>query len=128
MDSEKQGTETLGALHGSTAVAEAIRSVAVSVPDCIREDPRGIVAAILLLIDEICVEGELEKQFDDWRDKVAEAWCGFSGEHKWVHDHCGFWGHQYCHWCRTRKYPELPGSCSKCSELMKITEAEYASR
>lgn len=114
--------------HCSTAVADSIRSVAVSLPDNIHEDPRKIVGAILLLIDEICIEGEYEDQFDDWRDKVAGAWCELSGEHQWVYDHCGFWGHQYCLWCRTPKYPEIPGRCSECGDLMKITEAEYLSR
>lgn len=114
--------------HCSTAVADSIRSVAVSVPDSIHEDPRKIVGAILLLIDEICIEGEYEEQFDEWRDKVAEAWCELTGEHQYVHDHCGFWGHQHCLWCRSLKYPEIPSSCSKCGDLMKITEAEYVSR
>lgn len=114
--------------HCSTALADSIRSMAVSVPDEIDEDPRKIVGAILLLIDEICMEGELEGQFDQWRDKVAESWCEVSGEHSWIHDHCGFWGHQYCRWCRAAKYLEIPGSCSECGDLMKITEAEYASR
>ena len=114
--------------HCSTALSDAIKSVAVAVPDVIEEDPRNIVGAILLLIDEICIEGEYEDQFDKWRDKVAESWCELSGEHFWTLDHCGFWGHQYCHWCRMPKYPEIPGSCSKCADLMKITEAEYMKR
>lgn len=109
----------------SESVSELIRSTAVVVPDVLDEDPRKIVDAILFLLEEICVEGELEEQFDSWREKVAEAWCELSGEHSWVRDHCGFWGHQSCHRCRTLKYPELPGSCSKCGDLMKITEAEY---
>lgn len=125
---ETQGEQTPSASRCSTAVAKSIRSVAGSVPNVINEDPRKIVGAILLLIDEICIDGELEEQFDKWRDRVAESWCELSGEHLWALDHCGFWGHQFCLWCRAAKYPEIPGSCSKCGELMKITEEEYTSR
>lgn len=122
---EDQETASECSSHCSTAVAESIRSVAVNVPDNIHEDPLQIVGAILLLIDEICIEGEHEEQFDAWRAKVFEAWCELTGEHRWINDHCGFWGHQYCHWCRSQKYPEIPGSCSECGDLMKITESEY---
>ena len=114
--------------RSSHALIDAIRDLAVSVPDDIDEDPRKIVGAIMFLIDEIYIEGEYEEQFDNWRDRVAKLWCEVSGEHVWINDHCGFWGHQYCQSCRAAKYPEIPGSCSKCGDLMKITEAEYVSR
>lgn len=106
-------------------IADSIIKLAASVPEQIDEDPRKIVLAILSLTEEICVEGEYEEQFDQWCDEIADLWCKVNGEHLWTFDHCGFWGHQYCALCRSPKYPEIPGSCSKCVDLMKITESEY---
>lgn len=106
--------------------AESIRSLAGNIPDPVNEDPREIVRAILLLIDNIYVDGEHEREFDEWCDSAGAAWCKLSGQHQWIHDHCGFWGHQYCRWCDTRKYPEIPGRCSQCGDLMKISESEYS--
>lgn len=105
---------------------DAICSLAVTIPDTSYGEAKSIVAAILFLLDEIQIVGEYEEQFDNWRDNVAGSWCKVSGEHCWTHDHCGFWGHQYCNWCRTAKYPEIPSSCSECGDLMKITENQYA--
>jgi len=128
MDSQNNTDEYSGASDSSTSIVNAIRSVARSLPDCINEDPRQVVGAILLLAHEICIEGQFEEQYDLWRDTAAESWCKISGEHEWIHDHCGFWGHQYCRWCRVEKYPESPGGHNECGDLLRVSESEYRSR
>jgi hypothetical protein len=62
----------------------------------------------------------------DWVDEIKALRCKMIGTHTWEHDHCGYWGHQYCSGCRERKYPEIPSRCSVAIETLgRITEAEY---
>lgn len=107
-----------------TSVADQIHGI--EVPDFIdSEEGQKIAGAVLTLLSEIGVEGELEDAFDEWKDGIGEAWCKATKSHQWVHDHCGFWGHQYCAWCHEAKYPEISSRCSDCRELMRITEDQY---
>ena len=103
-------------------LVEAIRDLTASVDET-KEKTNDLVSALMLLLDEVTVDDE--EVFYDWTDKIGQAWCEASGNHKWTHDHCGFWGHQFCDFCHQRKYPEVPSRCGDCLELMKMTEDQY---
>lgn len=128
--SESQGHSGSGSSGGSTFVSDSIREVVKKIPADHCEDPKAIVDTILLLLDcvDIDLTSELTDQFCDWKELVGLEWCKQTGSHYWVHDHCGFWGHQFCSYCGTAKYPEIPGRCSECSDLAKITEDQYKNR
>ena len=128
--SENQGHSGSGSSGGSTFVSDSIRQLVGMIPAKHNEDPKALVDAILFLLDyvDIDVSSELIDQFCDWEESVGATWCKMTGIHYWVHDHCGFWGHQFCKHCGTQKYPEIPGRCSECSELAKMTEDQYKNR
>lgn len=105
----------------------ALRSAEFDVEpnDCKAVD---VMRAVCLLLDEVilCNDSETDK-LDEWLNEIRFMQCRIMGEHSWVYDHCGFWGHQYCAECRAPKYKELIGM--RCSEARKrignITESEY---
>ena len=87
-----------------------------------------VMRAVCLLLDEVCLLDDSENdKFDEWVNDVRMAQCRIMGEHSWIYDHCGFWGHQYCAGCRAPKYKELIGM--RCSDVFKrigkISESEY---
>lgn len=81
------------------------------------------------LISEISLESwEDDVIFGEWVEEVLQARCSHTGEHEWILDHCGYWGHQYCIYCQERKYPEIPESCHSARDFIgDITEEQYLS-
>lgn len=128
--SESKSHSGSGSSGGYTFVSDSIRELVDRIPAKHAEDPKALGDSILILLDYVDIDGcgELEDQFYEWKETVGATWCKLTGRHYWVHDHCGFWGHQFCNYCGTPKYPEIPGRCSECSELAKITEDQYKSQ
>mgnify|MGYP003405198786 CR=1 FL=1 len=113
-------------------IAAKIRDLAASpeaakLQTCSASD---VVDAIILLLGEIILLDEAEcEKLADWEDEVRGLVCKLKGEHSWLYDHCGFWGHQYCWLCRDYKYPELGGSlCSAKNVVGDMTEDEYLTK
>jgi hypothetical protein len=108
-------------------IAVKIRNLAATVlADPQKCSASDVVDAIILLLGETVLEDPAEcEKLAEWEDEVRGLVCKLKGEHSWLYDHCGFWGHQYCWLCRDSKYPEL-GSLACCKVLLgDMTEAEY---
>jgi len=86
-----------------------------------------LIDAICRLTDQISLSDEsMAGMFYTFTDRILSLRCELHGKHQWEHDHCGYWGHQYCRVCRCRKYPQIPSRCSEAMEqLGKVTEEEY---
>lgn len=86
-----------------------------------------LMDAICSLADSVVFWDDAENgPFGKFADAILKARCDVRGSHTWEHDHCGYWGHQYCSGCRVRRYPEIPARCSEAmKQLGKVTEAEY---
>jgi hypothetical protein len=86
-----------------------------------------LIDAICRLTDQISLADEsLAGMFYTFTDRILELRCELHGSHQWEHDHCGYWGHQYCRVCRCRKYPSIPSRCGEAQrQLGKVTEEEY---
>lgn len=90
-----------------------------------------VVAAICSLLDETVLADDTESdKLDVWLAGIRDLRCKVIAEHEWEHDHCGYWGHQYCLACNRIKYPELARlSCSEAlATIGSITEKEYQER
>lgn len=93
--------------------------------DCSAEE---MAKSICALIDEILLKDDDEyEKFYKWVEAVTKLQCEIISDHKWILDHCGFWGHQYCVKCHEMKYPDLGKlSCSEAyAKLNGKTEEEY---
>ena len=86
-----------------------------------------IIDAICRLTDQIALADEsTAEMFCTFTDRILKLRCELRGSHQWENDHCGYWGHQYCGFCRCRKYPNIPSRCSEAmKQLGKVTEEEY---
>jgi hypothetical protein len=105
--------------------ADKIRQLALDGPEEINQNGKAVIDAILFLIDYTCLNGDLEKEYEEWSRASLELWCDTIHEHDWTNDHCGWWGHQYCPRCRQSKYPEFKGNHSDHVGFTKITEENY---
>ena len=99
-------------------------------PDGVQEDctAEEMVKSLCIMIDEIFLKDENEyEKFYKWVEKIIQLQCEVIADHKWIYDHCGFWGHQYCEKCHEVKYPDLGKlSCSEAFKLLNgMTEEEY---
>lgn len=91
----------------------------------------ALAGAVCSLLGDIILKDEDEEdKFCDWADEICALRCKLLGVHTWEHDHCGYWGHQYCYGCKAHKYPELAKmTCVRAIETIgRITEEEYQSR
>lgn len=89
----------------------------------------SVSAAICDLVSEILLLDDSEHdKFDDWVMEIRSQRCKMLGQHDWIPDQCGYWGHQFCSCCLSPKYVGLAGlSCSDAkSKIGDITEDEYA--
>lgn len=93
--------------------------------DCSAAD---VADAVSNLLGEIILKDDTEcGKLCEWEQGIRELRCKLLGEHTWTHDHCGYWGHQYCLGCNQHKYPELGKlRCSEAIEKIgRIDESDY---
>lgn len=83
---------------------------------------QGFLAEIILKDAEEC------DKLGEWETKIWQVACSIMGDHDWIPDNCGYWGHQYCSRCFSHKYPELGEmGCGAARKLTNnCTEEEYA--
>lgn len=86
-----------------------------------------VAQSICCILNDIVLEDDAEdNKFYAWQNKIKSITCDMFG-HKWIDDHCAYWGHKYCGVCDIPKYPSIVTlSCHEAFEIVgNISEEEY---
>lgn len=92
--------------------------------DCTAAEISGAICDLLHNLN--LADGGEDDLLNYWLDDLVESRCKHMDAHRWTHDQCGLWWHQFCHGCGTPRYPEVAGLSH--SEGPGCTEEEYQAR
>ena len=75
--------------------------------DPVPETAAAVIEAVWFFLDNIELSDQAQqRELEELNMWFKKSHCSLYG-HNWIHDHCGYWGHQYCSRCGVSRYPDL---------------------